>query len=452
MKMNKLIFREYDVRGVVDVDLNEDTVYLLGKGFGSYLRQRNLKTVAIGGDARLSTPVFKDNFSRGLIDCGCDVYDVGILATPTLYFSIHHLKTDGGVMITGSHNPPEFNGFKMNVGLSSIYGKDIQEIYDIITKEQFVSGKGQKKIIKDIVQLYQDYIVNNIKLDRPVDVVVDAGNGAGGPILPDILRRLGCNVKELYCDMDGSFPNHHPDPTVLEYMKDLVANVRISKSELGVGLDGDADRLGVIDNQGNLLLGDQLLTLFAREFLANFPGEKVVADIKCSKNLFDDIAKHGGIPIMYKTGHSLLKQKMKEDNIKLGGEMSGHIFFYDRYLGYDDAIYAACRFAEIVSKSKNKVSEMLSDQPQVFNTPEIRLDCPDEMKFILVDKVKNHFVKHGYTVNAIDGVRITFPDGWGLVRASNTQPVLVMRFEAESKERLDAIQKLIENVIAQYRD
>lgn len=449
--INRQIFREYDVRGIVNIDLTDETVYLLGRGFGTYLKQRGLKSVVIGGDARMSTPRFKKFFSNGLLDCGCEVIDVAILATPVLYFAIDQLKTDAGVMITGSHNPPDYNGFKMNVGLTSIYGDDILEIYDIIQRNAFIEGAGQHSSKPGMVKIYQDYLVDNLKIARPVKVVVDAGNGAGGPILPDILRRLGCDVVELYCDMDGTFPNHHPDPTVEEYMQDLIKTVQTTKAEVGIGLDGDADRIGVIDEKGNMLFGDQILTIFAREFLKEYPGEKVVADVKCSKNLFDDIAKHNGIPVMYKTGHSLLKKKMKEDNIKLGGEMSGHIFFHDRYFGFDDAMYAAGRFAEILAKSEKKASELLADQPKMYNTPELRVDCTEDNKFEIVERVKNHFQEKGYDVNDIDGMRITFPDGWGLVRASNTQPVLVTRFEATTEERLKEIKELIEGEITKVK-
>lgn len=449
--INKQIFRQYDVRGIVDHDLTEETVYLLGRGFGSFLHRRDLKSVVIGGDARLSTPSFKKLFTKGLLDCGCEVTDVAILATPTLYFAIEELKTDAGVMITGSHNPPDYNGFKMNIGLSSIYGDDILEIYDIIINNDFAEGSGKHCIVHGMIKRYQDYLVENLKIARPVKVIVDAGNGAGGPILPDILSRLGCNVIKLYCDMDGTFPNHHPDPTVEEYMEDLIRSVKTTNAELGIGLDGDADRIGVVDENGKMLFGDQILNIFAREFLKEYPGEKVVADVKCSKVFYDDIAKHGGVPVMYKTGHSLLKKKMKEDDIKLGGEMSGHVFFHDRYFGYDDAIYAACRFVEIVAKSGQKVSEMLSDQPKMYNTPELRMDCTEESKFEIVERVKTHFQKKGYDVNDIDGMRVTFPDGWGLVRASNTQPVLVLRFEAESPERLQEIRDLIEKEIIRVK-
>jgi phosphomannomutase/phosphoglucomutase len=449
--INKQIFRQYDVRGIVNRDLTEETVYLLGRGFGSFLRKRNLKSVVIGGDARLSTPLFKKVFSNGLLDCGCEVTDVAILATPTLYFSIEHLKADAGVMITGSHNPPEYNGFKMNIGLASIFGDDIMEIYDIIRKEEFAEGPGVNQVVSGMIKEYQNYLVENIKIDRPVKIVVDAGNGAGGPILPDILRRIGCDVIELYCDLDGTFPNHHPDPTVKEYMEDLIRLVGESQADFGVGLDGDADRIGVIDEKGQMLYGDQLLNIFARDFLKHYPGEKVVADVKCSKVFYDDIAKQGGIPVMYKTGHSLLKKKMKDDNIKLGGEMSGHICFKDRYFGFDDAIYAACRFAEIVAASDKKVSEFLADQPKVFNTPEIWIKCSEEKKFQIVEKVKNHFKDKGHDVNDIDGMRVTFTDGWGLVRASNTQPVLTLRFEAETEARLNEIRDMVESEIERIK-
>jgi len=450
--INRQIFRQYDVRGIVDRDLTDDTVYLLGRGFGTYLRRRNLKSVAIGGDARMSTPRFKKLFTNGLKDCGCEVLDVAILATPTLYFAIHHLKTDAGVMITGSHNPPEYNGFKMNIGLASIYGDDILEIYDIIKSNTFIEGIGSQRSVPGIVQIYQDFLVDNIKISRPVKVIVDAGNGAGGPILPDILRRIGCEVVELYCEMDGTFPNHHPDPTVEEYMQDLIKSVKKTNAEVGIGLDGDADRIGVINEKGEMLFGDQVLNIFAREFLKEHPGEKVVADVKCSKNLFDDIEKQGGIPVIYKTGHSLLKKIMREENIKMGGEMSGHIFFYDRYLGFDDAIYAACRFVEIVAKSDKKVSEMLADQPKMYNTPELKYECTEDNKFEIVERVREHFQKEGHDVNDIDGMRLTFTDGWALARASNTQPVITLRFEAETEDRLKEIRSMVEEVIERVKE
>lgn len=375
---------------------------------------------------------------------------MGILATPVLYFSIAHLHTDAGVMITGSHNPPEYNGFKLNIGLYSLYGDEILKIREIIENNEFVDEEGSSEEVPGIIPIYQDYIVDHIKLERPVKVIIDAGNGAGGPIIPSILRRIGCEVTELYCEMDGTFPNHHPDPTVLEYIKELRQKVKESDNELGLGLDGDADRIGVVDENGNPVYGDQILNIYARDFLQTYPGEKVVGDVKCSKNLYDDIKKHGGIPIMYKTGHSMIKEIMKKENIKMGGEMSGHIFFADRYFGYDDAIYACCRFLEIVAKTKKPVSRFLEDQPKMYNTPEIRVECPDETKFAIVDKVRDSFIAEGYDVNSIDGMRVTFADGWGLLRASNTQPVIVLRFEAVSQARLAEIQNMVENRIKQF--
>jgi phosphomannomutase/phosphoglucomutase len=449
--INPQIFRQYDVRGIVDQDLTDESVYLLGRGWGTYLRQHNLTTAVIGGDARLSSPRFKEQFKKGFVSTGCTITDMGILATPVLYFSIQHLGTDAGIMITGSHNPPEYNGFKLNIGLTSVYGEEIQKVYHIIRDGAFINGEGHEKSFEGIIPIYQDYLVNHINIARSVKVVVDAGNGAGGPILPDILRRLGCEVTELYCEMDGNFPNHHPDPTVLEYIQDLIRTTRDSDAEIGVGLDGDADRIGVVDENGHNLFGDQILNVFARDFLKSNPGEKVLGDVKCSKNLYDDIAKHGGVPIMYMTGHSLLKKKMKEDHIRMGGEMSGHIFFADRYFGYDDAIYAVCRFVEILSRADKPVSRFLEDQPKMFNTPEIRVDCSEETKFDLVNRVRDSFIADGYDVNDIDGMRITFTDGWGLVRASNTQPVLVMRFEAITEPRLEEIRALVESRIAKLK-
>jgi len=451
MTVNAQIFRQYDIRGIVGSDLTEEILYLIGKGFGTYLNRRNLKTVVIGGDARPSTPAFKAQFIKGLIETGCEVTDVGLCATPVLYFAIWKLGVQAGAMITASHNPSEYNGIKLNEGLASVYGEQIQEVLQIIQNGEFALGQGSVKEFKGIIDIYSDYLVENIKLKRPIKCVVDAGNGAGGNILPNILRRLGCTVKEMYCEVDGTFPNHHPDPTIEEYMTDLIAVMKQGEYEIGFGLDGDADRIGVIDEKGKMLYGDQILNIFARDFLAENPGEVVLADVKCSKNLFDDIKKKGGKPIMYKTGHANIKNKMRQDKIKFGGEMSGHIFFADRYFGFDDAMYACCRFAEIIAKSDKKCSEMLADQPKMYSTPELRYEIEEEIKFDLVNKVRDYFIKEGYDVNATDGMRVTFEDGWGLIRASNTQPVLVLRFEAETEARLKEIQSMIEGKLADFK-
>ncbi|MCD6177348.1 MAG: phosphomannomutase/phosphoglucomutase [Candidatus Cloacimonetes bacterium] len=449
--VNPQIFRAYDIRGVVDKDLNENILYLIGKGYGTFLRRQNLKTVCIGGDARLSTPAFKEAFIKGMRETGIDVIDVGIVATPVLYFSIWKLKTDGGVMITASHNPAEYNGIKLNQGLQSVYGEQIQEILKLIQNKDFETGESFLSSNDQMDEIYKNFIFDGIKLERPVKVIVDGGNGMGGPYLPGILRRLGCEVTEMYCEPDGTFPNHHPDPTVEKYMTDLIAAVKSSDAEVGLGMDGDADRIGVVDENGKMLFGDQILNIIARDFLIANPGEKIIGDVKCSKNFFDDIKKHGGIPIMYKTGHANIKSKMKKDGLLMSGEMSGHVFLKDRFLGFDDAIYVCARFVEIMSKTDKPVSTFLADQPKVYNTPEIHYKSTDDDKFDLVAKVRDSFIAEGYDVNDIDGMRITFKDGWGLCRASNTTPVLVLRYEAETEKRLHEIQKLIEDRIEKLK-
>ncbi len=448
--INPGIFRQYDIRGVVGEDLDNEILFQIGKGFGTYLRQLGKKSVTIGGDARLSTPEFKELFIKGLLETGCDVTDLGLVATPVLYFAIWKLNADGGAMITASHNPSHYNGIKLNLGLASVYADGLQDVLKIIQKGDFAAGKGSLSRNQDISDIYIDYIVSNIKLNRPVKVVVDGGNGMGGPYLLPILRKLGCEVTELFCDPDGSFPNHHPDPTVEKNNVFLAKKVQDQKAELGIGLDGDADRIGVLDENGRMFFGDQILNILARDFLQANPGETIIADVKCSKNLFDDIRQQGGRAIMYKTGHANIKNYMKQIGVKFAGEMSGHVFLGDRYLGFDDAIYVSARFIEIVSKTSMPVSQYLADQPQMYNTPELHISCPDERKFEVVEKVCRSFQEEGLDVNDIDGARITFPDGWGLVRASNTTPVLVLRFEAETEARMLEIQAMVEDRIQLY--
>lgn len=448
--INGEIFRQYDIRGVVNVDLNDEVLYQIGKGFGTYIRNLGKKTVVIGGDARLSTPSFKQNFIKGLLETGCDVTDVGIVATPVLYFAIWKLVSDGGAMITASHNPSQYNGIKLNLGLASVFAEGLQDVLKIIQKGEFTSGTGTLKKDNSLPASYIDYVTRNIKLDRPVKVIVDAGNGMGGLYLPEILRNLGCEVTEMFCKPDGNFPNHHPDPTVEKNNVYLAQAVIEQKAEVGIGLDGDADRIGVVDEKGKMLFGDQILNILAREFLKVNFGETIIADVKCSKNLFDDVKKRGGKAIMYKTGHANIKNYMKEIGVKFAGEMSGHIFMADRYLGYDDAIYVSCRFIEIVSKTPMPVSKFLADQPKMYNTPELHIDCADDKKFDVVAKACQSFKDDGLDVNDIDGARITFPDGWGLVRASNTTPVLVLRFEAETEARMLEIQKMVEDRIKKF--
>ncbi len=448
--INPQIFRQYDIRGIVDEDLTSESMYLIGKGYGTYMRQKGLKTIVVGGDARLSTIGFMQEFTKGLMETGCDVISIGITATPLVYFAIWKLKTDGGAMITASHNPSQYNGIKLNLGLGSVFADELQKVLQIIQTDDFETGEGQFSEYKTIEEEYISYVVKGIKLDRPLKIIVDGGNGMGGPYLPEVLRRLGCEVIEMYCEPDGTFPNHHPDPTVEKNMVDLKRAVLEAEYDAGFGLDGDSDRIGVIDEKGNMLYGDQILNILARDYLKTNQGRTIIADVKCSKNLYDDIRKHGGVPMMYKTGHANIKMKMKELGVDFAGEMSGHVFLADRYLGFDDAIYVSARFAEVMSHTTAPVSTFLADQPKMHNTPEMHVKCADDRKFDVVAKICQEFIDEGYDVNDIDGARITFSDGWGLVRASNTTPVLVVRFEGETEARMHEIQKLVEDKIAKY--
>lgn len=441
------IFREYDIRGVAGTDMDENGVRDIGRGIGSFLKRRGSVHLTVGRDCRLTSDAYTKMLIEGLVSTGCHVIDIGVCTTPISYFSIRHLKKEGSVMVTASHNPPEYNGFKVCLGTDSVYGDDLKRIGRIITENRFETGPGSVTP-KDIRQEYIDYLTTTITLARTLRVGVDAGNGTAGPIVLPILKKLGCEVLDLYCDMDGRFPNHEADPTVVKNMADLVSLVRTKKLDVGIGFDGDGDRIGVVDNQGNLVFGDRLMIIFAREILSRKPGATFVSEVKCSKTMYDDIEKHGGRAIMWKTGHSLIKKKMKEENADLAGEMSGHLFFSDRYLGYDDAVYAACRLLEILTATGKTIPELLADVPITFSTPEIRVDCPDSTKFEVVSKITEHFRKREKVID-IDGVRVLFNDGWGLVRASNTQPALVLRFEAMTEARLNEIRTLVESTLAQ---
>lgn len=440
--MNPAIFREYDIRGIVDRDLSEEVVRDIGRAYGTTIRGNGLRNVTVGRDGRLSSERFQKTLIEGILQTGCNAIDIGLCPTPLLYFSILHLQKDGGIQVTGSHNPPQFNGFKICVGEETIHGKAIQGLRKIIETKAFASGTGSLSS-SPVILAYQDCLKQDISLKRPLKVVIDAGNGTGGLLAPDIFRYLGCEVTELYCEVDGRFPHHFPDPTIPENLVDLIKLVTSEKADLGISYDGDADRLGVVDEKGHILWGDQLLILFARQVLKANPGATIIGEVKCSQTLYDDIAKNGGRPIMWKAGHSLIKSKLKQEKALLAGEMSGHIFFADRYFGFDDAIYASLRLAEILSQSKRPLSALLSDVPKTFSTPEIRVPCPDESKFDVVKKAREYFQSHYKTID-LDGVRIVFDDGWGLIRASNTQPALVLRFEALSPERLREIQNLVE--------
>ena len=447
--MNHEMFREYDIRGIAGQDMTEEDVLLIGKGIGTFLIRNGARAITVGRDCRTSS----DDYARQLIDglraTGCNVTDIGVCPTPVLYFSIQHLQMEGGVMVTASHNPGEYNGFKMCLGLGSIHGRQIQEILEIIKAADFADGAGDLAGA-DVIPPYTDFVTNNIQISRPLKVGVDAGNGTAGVVAVPILKKLGCEVHDLYCDMDGTFPNHEADPTVLKNMHDLIDLVRTEKLDIGIGYDGDGDRIGIVDENGDIIYGDKLLILFAREILTRKPGATFISEVKCSQTMYDDIEKHGGRAIMWKTGHSLIKKKMKEEQAELAGEMSGHMFFADRYFGFDDATYASCRLLEILADSGSPLSTRLADVPRTVNTPEIRVECPDNVKFKVVAAVTEHF-RQEYDVIDIDGVRVLFEDGWGLVRASNTQPALVLRFEALTETRLNDIRKLVESVLADVK-
>ena len=443
--MNPGIFREYDIRGIAGKDILDGDVIDIGKAYGTLLIKQNKKTVSVGRDCRETSEKFAQLFIDGIISTGCSVIDIGTCPTPVLYFSIHHLNLEGGAMVTASHNPPEYNGFKLLSGTDSIHSQGLQDIRVIVEKQEFVKGSGEVNKA-DVIAPYQDYILNNINIKHLIKIGIDAGNGTGGITALPVLKNLGCDVHHIYCDLDGRFPNHEADPTQKKNMLDLIKLVKENKLDLGVGYDGDADRIGVVDKNGEIIYGDQLMVIYAREILQRDPGATFISEVKCSMVMYDDIKKHGGNAIMWKTGHSLIKKKMKEENAALAGEMSGHMFFKDRFLGFDDALYATCRLLEIMADTGKGVDELIQDLPKTFTTPELRVDCPDEIKFNVVDKIVAHF-REKQDIIDIDGLRALYDDGWGLVRASNTQPALVLRFEALSEKRLNEIQNEIESVL-----
>ena len=440
--MNPDIFREYDIRGVAGADILDQDVIDIGKAYGTLLQDRDQPTVSVGRDCRKTSDRFAQLFIQGVLSTGCNVVDIGTCPTPVLYFSIQHLNLDGGAMVTASHNPPEYNGFKLMCGEDSIHGEGLQELRAIIGSGTYVQGTGRCEV-QDLLAPYKAYIIKNIDIRKPIRLGIDAGNGTGGITALPVLKALGCDVHDIYCDMDGTFPNHEADPTQKKNLLDLINLVKQNDLDLGVGYDGDGDRIGVVDKNGAVIYGDQLMVIYAREILDRRPGATFISEVKCSMVMYDDIEKHGGNAVMWRTGHSLIKKKMKEENAALAGEMSGHMFFKDRYLGFDDALYATCRLLEIMADTGKGVDELISDLPRTYTTPEIRVECPDDVKFSVVDKIVAYF-KARQPVIDIDGLRALYDDGWGLVRASNTQPALVLRFEALSEQRLDEIRNEIE--------
>jgi phosphomannomutase / phosphoglucomutase len=442
--MNQNIFREYDIRGIVGPDLNVETVAVLARAIGTFFSQHKAKRIAIGFDARESSPVFRDLLIQGLNNSGCDVLDIGRVPTPVLYFAVFTKEVDGGVMITGSHNPADHNGFKINLGRASIHGPQIQEIKEIALSGNFAAGSGKIENA-DVLADYQKELLGRIHVgERKLKVVVDGGNGMGGVTAVPLYNALGMELIEMFTEPDSTFPNHHPDPTVTENLLDAVRAVKENGADLGLAFDGDGDRIGVVNDKGEIIWGDELMVLFSRALLKENPGATIIGEVKCSQKLFDDIGAHGGVPLMWKAGHSLIKAKMKETHAALAGEMSGHIFFADRFYGFDDATYAGARVLEILSHTDKPLSALLADLPVTFSTPELRVDCPEEKKFAVVKAVTEEFRQTNEVID-IDGARILFAHGWGLVRASNTQAILVLRFEADSKADLEKIQKTVED-------
>ena len=441
----KEIFRQYDIRGIVGRDLHSETADAIGRAYAAYIADHGVRgAVAVGRDNRPSGKALRDALVRGLTESGVDVVDVGVVPTPLLYWSLHNLDVVGGIQITGSHNPPEYNGFKLSVGKGSLHGEEIQALYGVITRGKFPTGRGRTRE-EHVIDRYVDDIVRRVgKLSRPLRVVADCGNGAGALVAPQLLKAIGAKLETLFCESDGTFPNHHPDPTVVENLEDLIAGVKRDRADIGVAFDGDADRIGVIDEKGGIVWGDHVLILYARDVLQRTGrGHSIIFDVKCSQALPDAIRKAGGTPVMWKTGHSLIKDKMKELGAPIAGEMSGHMFFTEGFYGHDDALYGAARLLRIVADAGKSVTELLADVPKFVSTPELRVEVPEAMKFGLVDRAVSHFASKYDTVG-VDGVRVNFGDGWGLIRASNTQPVLVTRFEARTPERLSAIREEME--------
>lgn len=458
MILNPQIFREYDIRGVPGTDYDEEFTLRLGRAFAAMLVERGIATAAVGRDCRLSGPSHCEALKKGLRMGGIEVIDVGMCATPLLYFAVHHLDLSAGIHVTGSHNPPDHNGFKMVVGKATIYGDDIRDLRrrideDLATEQPvLVSDEMAGERSYSIVPAYQGFMAEHFgRCAAGFKVVVDSGNGTGGPVAPRVYRDMGCEVTELFSEPDGTFPNHHPDPTIPENLDDLIAKVKEVGADLGVAFDGDSDRIGVVDSHGRIVWGDEMMVVFSRDILERHPGAVIVSEVKCSQRLYADIEAHGGRGIMWKAGHSLLKAKMRETGALLGGEMSGHLFFADRFFGFDDGIYAGARMIEILARGGRSLADILSDLPHTVFTPEIRLPCPDEQKFLLAEAAQKRFRELGHEIVDVDGVRVIFEHGWGLIRASNTQPILVLRFEATDDVSLARYRRLVETELDKLR-
>tara|TARA_B100001113_G_scaffold312869_1_gene277572 strand:+ start:184 stop:1545 length:1362 start_codon:yes stop_codon:yes gene_type:complete len=446
--MNETMFREYDIRGIVDLDFPDEVVKKLGKAFGTYILRKGGTQISVSGDIRESSPILKKNFIKGALSTGLNIIDIGIVPTPVNYYSMYKLETDGAVQITGSHNPNEFNGFKFSCLKESFYGQKIQLLKNMILDNDFESGNG-KLINDDILNDYIQMLCSKIKLNKKLKVIVDSGNACGCLTVPQTLKKLNIDVEELYCDVDSTFPNHHPDPTVDSNLTEIVSKIKNGDFDLGMAFDGDADRIVVIDEKGNIIRCDNLICLFLPEVITE-TNKKIIFDVKCSESLEKMITNNGGEPLMWKTGHSLIKDKMKTENAKFAGEMSGHIFFADDYYGYDDALYVGLRLLQILSNTTKTLSELTKDIPQYYSTPEMRIDCKDDNeKFKITEKAVSFFTEN-YDCKTIDGVRIKFKNGWGLVRSSNTQPVIVCRFEATNENDLNQMKEMVLSKLSEF--
>jgi len=438
--LNPAIFKMYDIRGIVATDLTPDTVRLIGQAFATECLKRNVNEVCIGRDGRLHSKELSVALTEGLNAGGCDVIDVGMVPTPVLYFATHHLNTGTGIMVTGSHNPPEYNGLKMSMAGKTLYGDDITTLYNLIESDELNQGSGNYRE-QDLLDVYLERIVSDVKLARPMKIAVDCGNGVAGVIATKLFERLGCEVTELFCDVDGNFPNHHPDPSKIENLQDICASIKNNGLELGLAFDGDGDRVGVIDDKQNIIWPDRQMILYSEDVLSREPGALIIYDVKTSYHLGKEITKMGGEHLMWKTGHSLIKAKMKETNAALAGEMSGHIFFKERWYGFDDGLYSAARMLEILSKKQGTSSEVFSALPDSFNTPELQIQFDEGEHHIFMDKFKSASNFADAEVSTVDGMRVTWSKGWGLIRPSNTTPCLVLRFEAEDEASLQQVQK-----------
>lgn len=450
MELSPSIFKAYDIRGVIDKTLDPSIAHLIGQSFGSAMRELGERTIVVGRDGRLSGPSLMKGLTEGLLSVGVDVIDLGVVATPMVYFGTH-LSMNGqtaksGIMITGSHNPPDYNGFKMVLAGSAIYGEQIQALRERIIAKNFASAQSAQRTEYNIFPKYLQRIVGDVKLKRKIKIAVDCGNGVGGAFAGRLFRELGCEVEELFCDVDGTFPNHHPDPAHLENLQDLIQNLKMTDNEIGLAFDGDADRLGVVTKSGEVIFPDRQMMLFAKDVLSRNPGAQIIYDVKCTRNLATYVQAAGGVPLMWKTGHSLVKAKLKETGAPLAGEMSGHIFFKDRWYGFDDGLYTGARLLEILSAEKD-LNATLTELPDAICTPELQMPCAEGEAFALLDKIKAKVVsghqslfESAESVNTIDGVRVEYADGFGLARPSNTTPIVVMRFEADTQAAIERIQ------------